>query len=128
MKLWRYSGLFLIGTGIIHNAIGFAAGWDMLAAMASDGLWNTIDVPIVDGAKHTRAELLWFLMLGFAWVMVGALLHGNILSKKMPPAKIWGWALLAKGVLVAIVLPASGAWLFLPQGLIILLANPKSKS
>ena len=123
MKLWQYSGLFLIGTGVIHNLIGFVAGWDMLVAMVHEGLWNTIEVPIADGAKHTRAELLWFLMLGFAWMMVGALLHGNIRMKKAPPVTSWGWVLLAKGLLVAIVLPVSGAWLFLPQGLIIIFAN-----
>lgn len=123
MKLWQYSGLLLIGTGVIHNLIGFAAGWDMLAGMFYEGLWNTIEIPIADGAIHTRAELLWFLMLGFAWIMVGALLHGNIRRRNVAPAKIWGWALLIKGLFVAIVLPASGAWLFLPQGLIILFAH-----
>jgi len=126
MKLWQYSGLFLIGTGVIHNVIGFAEGWDMLAAMVYEGLWDTVEVAIPEGAEHTRAELLWFLMLGFAWMMVGALLHGNIRRQQIPPAKIWGWILVAKGLLVAIVLPVSGAWLFLPQGLILIFANPKS--
>jgi len=124
MKLWRYSGLFLIGTGGIHNLIGFVAGWDMLVGMVDEGLWNTVAIPITtDEASHTRAELLWFLLLGFAWMMVGALLHGNIQSRQLPPVARWGWILLAKGLLVAVVLPASGAWLFLPQGLIIIFAN-----
>jgi len=123
MNLWRYSGIFLIGTGLIHNAIGFAAGWDILVEIVDDGLWNTIDVPISEGAKHTRAELLWFLMLGFAWIMIGVLFHGNIRKQQAPLAKTWGWVLALKGLFVAILLPVSGAWLFLPQGLIIIFAK-----
>ncbi|MCF6257861.1 MAG: DUF6463 family protein [Gammaproteobacteria bacterium] len=126
MRLWQYSGLFLIGTGVIHNLIGFVAGWDMLVGMVYEGLWNTVTVPIADGAQHTRAELLWFLMLGFAWMMVGTLLHGNIQRQKIPPATSWGWILFAQGLFIAVVLPASGAWLFLPQGLIIIFANRQS--
>ncbi len=126
MKLWQYSGVFLIGTGIIHNVIGFVAGWDMLAGMVDEGLWDTVEMVIPAGAEHTRAELLWFLMLGFAWMMVGALFHGNIRRQQIPPAKIWGWILAVKGLLVGIVLPVSGAWLFLPQGLILIFANSKS--
>jgi len=123
MNYWRYSGILLIGTGIIHNLIGFTAGWDILVSIMSDGVWDTIDVPVPDGAEHTRAELLWFLMLGFAWMMVGALFHAKIQTQQRPLAKVWGWVLVFKGALMAVVLPVSGAWLFLPQGMIILFAK-----
>ncbi len=83
MKLWQYSGLLLIGTGVIHNLIGFVAGWDMLTAMAYEGLWNTVEAPMPAAAVHTRAELLWFLMLGFAWMMVGALLHARVCWRRV---------------------------------------------
>jgi len=127
MHYWRYSGIFLIGTGVIHNTIGIVAGWDMLAGVIADGLWDTIDISIPEGAAHTRAELLWFLLLGFAWMMIGALFHGNIKKQHTPPAKVWGWILVLKGLLVAVMLPASGAWLFLPQGMIIIFAKPMKK-
>ncbi len=123
MQLWRYSGLLLIGTGVIHNMIGIILGWDFLAVMASEGLWNTAEQSVLPGMLHTRAELLWFLMLGFAWIMIGALLHGHIRSQQTPPAKLYGWALFMKGIVIAILLPASGAWLFLPQGLILMTAR-----
>lgn len=123
MKLWQYSGLMLIGTGVIHNVIGIVLGWNFLVAMVIDGLWNTAAQSVQPGMLHTRAELLWFLMLGFAWIMIGALLHGHIRCHKTPPSKLYGWALFMKGVVMVVVLPASGAWLFLPQGLILISAR-----
>jgi len=124
MRLWRYSGILLMGTGVLHNIIGVIAGWDFLVAIFYDGVWDSIQVPITAGAQHTRAELLWFLMLGFAWIMLGLQFHYHIKTQQKPPATYWGWLLLIKGLVVAILLPASGAWLFLPQGLIILFAHP----
>jgi len=123
MRLWRYSGILLIATGLTHNLIGVIAGWDLLLAMVNDGVWNSVQAPVAMGAQHTRAELLWFLMLGFAWMMLGLQFHNDIKAQQKPPAKYWAWLLLFNGLIVAIVLPASGAWLFFPQGFIILFAR-----
>jgi len=123
MQLWRYSGILLVGTGIIHNTIGLFLGWEFLVAIVNDGVWNTMDVDPMPGAKHTRAELLWFLMLGFTWMMLGAKFHAEINARQQPLSRPWGWLILGQGLLVAILFPQTGAWLFVPQGLGIIFAN-----
>ncbi|MFV1983976.1 MAG: DUF6463 family protein [Thiohalomonadales bacterium] len=126
MQLWRYSGILLIFTGVIHNSIGIFLGWDFLLAIVNDGLWNTIALPATPGAEHTRAELLWFLMLGFTWMMLGAKFHADIKTQQKPLSIMWGWLILVQGLVVAILFPQTGAWFFIPQGLIIIFAysNP----
>lgn len=123
MNLWRYSGWMLIATGVLHNIIGIVVGWEILSAMIADGIWNSIEAAGEASAQWTRAAMLWFLMLGFAWIMLGTLMQNTIRHSNRPLPRVWGWLLLANGILVAVILPASGAWLFLPQGLIILLAK-----
>lgn len=123
MQLWRFSGVLLMLTGLIHNAIGLFLGWELLIEVVHDGVWNTMEVAVSPGAEHTRAELLWFVTLGFSWMMLGAKFHADIKAQQRPLSGIWGWLLLGQGLLVAIVFPQTGAWLFIPQGLIIIFAN-----
>jgi len=127
MNLWKYSGLLLIITGVVHNLIGVVLGWDFLLAIAGDGIWNTMATPITELTQHTRAELLWFLMLGFTWMMLGAKFHDDIKKYQQPLSKTWGWLMLAQGVVVAFVFPQTGAWLFIPQGLIIIFATSNTQ-
>lgn len=128
MKLWHYSGILLIITGIIHNLIGIILGWDYLLAIAADGLWNTIAVATPIMTEHTRAELLWFLMLGFTWIMLGAKFHADIKARQQPLSNLWGWIMLGQGLMVAVLFPQTGAWLFIPQGLIIIFAKSSQQA
>ncbi len=121
MKLWKHSGILLIGTGILHNALGFIFGWPQLVEIFSHSIWDSMSV-----TGDRRQELLWFLMLGFAWIMAGALMHTSIKENNIPVSKTYGWVLLLKGVSVAILMPASGAWLIIPQGIILLSAKRES--
>ncbi len=118
MKLWKKSGILLIATGILHNAIGLILGWPQIVEIFSHSIWNSMSV-----TGDRRQELLWFLMLGFAWMMAGALMHTYIKERNIPVSKTYGWILLLKGASVAILMPESGAWLFIPQGIILLTAK-----
>lgn len=43
MKAMKYSGYYLIATGILHNLIGLLMGWSSLMAMHQDGwLFSTM--------------------------------------------------------------------------------------
>ena len=67
MKLWKYSGIFLIATGILHSIVASILGKETFLDIIRDG------------------------------VIIGCAVE-----------------------------PGSGFWLFLPQALIIILANRKS--
>lgn len=123
MKLYKYSGWYLLGTGSIHSLIGLILGWPLLLGMHGDGWWNTVE----PGGQidFARSAILWFLVVGITWIALGYLMQRWIDQTRQPLPASLGWILLAMGCAVAFVLPVSGAWLFLPQGLVILMA-PRS--
>lgn len=78
------------------------------------------------GIHFDRSAIVWFLVLGFFWMLMGYLMQAWQRETGKPlPAPI-GWGLLANGIWVAIMLPASGAWLVLLQGVILIWARRAS--
>ena len=114
--MWAHqkAGWLLVAIGIIHCGIGLILGWDILAAWHHAGWWHSIEG--ADTLHMDRFAVLWFQVAGLGWIALGWLMQQWLLRfGSLPPAL--GWALLATGVLVAYVLPISGAWLFVPLGL-----------
>lgn len=114
--MWTYqkAGWMLVAIGIIHCGIGFILSWDILAAWNDAGWWHSIEG--TDTLHMDRFAVLWFQVAGLGWIALGWLMQQWLQRfGSLPPAL--GWVLLATGVLVAYVLPISGAWLFLPLGL-----------
>ena len=50
MKLWKYSGTFLVITGVIHTVYALLLGKEDFTDMIKDGLINSID------DSHSRAS------------------------------------------------------------------------
>lgn len=124
IKLSKYSGIYLIITGVIHNAIGFVMGWSILVGMHQEGWFNTVESSA--GIQFDRSAILWFLLLGFFWMLLGYLMHEWLKrTKDILPATL-GYAFILFGGITCVLLPASGAWLFLPQGLVIVLDSLKA--
>ncbi len=122
MAPWaQYSGWYLFATGIIHNSIGLVMGWSIIAGIHADGWWNTVEPR--GEMDFARSAILWFLVLGFFWMILGHLMQQWLNQTRRPLPALTGWGLLANGVLVAVVLPTSGAWLVIAQGLVILLGG-----
>lgn len=119
MKVARYSGWYLLATGIIHNIIGFIMGWEILRGMHQDGWWHTIET--AQGIDFARSAITWFLVLGFFWMLMGYLMQVWQQETQKPLPGIIGWGMLTIGVWVTVMLPASGAWLVILQGLILIL-------
>ncbi|MDR2870543.1 MAG: DUF6463 family protein [Deferribacteraceae bacterium] len=120
MKIWKYSGLFLIITGIIHTAVGLMFGWSAHVEIIRAGLFNTIAQSI----EHSYA--FWFLICGFIIISFGQILHHYIKRDQRPAPLFFGYSMLIFAILGAIVIPVSGFWLFIPQALIIIIANKKA--
>ena len=114
LRLWKYNGVFLIATGMLHSVIGIALGKDFLWAILKDGLWNTVDKDIY------RELAFWFLICGVFIIILGHVLHYYIKNEQKPAPLFVGYYLLGLSVIGCIAMPVSGFWLFIPQAGIIL--------
>lgn len=118
MKIYAYSGWYLIAIGVIHNAIGLLMGWEVLSDMAREGWWNTIER---DGQiNFARSAIVWFLFVGFFWWILGYLMQSWLQKTECRLPRVVGWGMLVAGATCSYLMPISGAWLFIPLGLVIL--------
>lgn len=122
MKLWKYSGTFLVITGVIHTLYALFLGKDAFAEIINDGLINAT------GEIHSRAFALWFLVCGIILILWGQTLQFYIKKEQKPAPMFLGYCILVFAVVGCVVEPISGFWLFLPQALVIIAANRKIKT
>ena len=122
MKIWKYSGIFLIATGILHTIVAIAFGWKAFVEIIQNGL--LINLTLRD-CSHELA--LWFFILGIFIILFGQVLHFYIKKEQKPAPLSFGYSLLVFTIFGCVVEPGSGFWLFLPQALIIIFANKKVK-
>jgi hypothetical protein len=106
----------VIATGVLHNALGCYLYRRALADMGRDGLLNSASDAVlgtVDGERRHTA--FWFLMGGLAFITMGASIRrcgtGNA---RIAPAL--GPGMTVMGALGAAVMPVSGFWLLLAEG------------
>lgn len=69
MKLWKYSGTFLVITGAIHTVYALLLGKEDFTDMIKDGLINFTD------DSCSRAFALCFLVCGIILILWGLTLH-----------------------------------------------------
>ena len=119
MKLWKYSGTFLVITGVIHTVYALLLGKEDFTDMIKDGLINSTD------DSYSRAFALWFLVCGIILILWGLTLQYYIKKEQKPAPLVLGYSILAFAVDGCIIEPISGFWLFLPQALVIIAANRK---
>ena len=121
------SGNLLIGTGIIHSAFGLAL--PELREPFLRGLRDGFSDKLEMNERYAREAGFWFEMFGILLIMQGFHMRSDAIDnlRKAPPKHI-GWALTALGIGGVLVMPASGFWLIIPQGLYILVSNSKDKA
>lgn len=119
MNLAKNSGNLLIGTGVIHNALGFVLGKSILTEIINGGLINSITT------QMDRRAIFWFLFGGFMMMILGKFMQDylNESSKQLPISL--GYYLLALSIIGCIMMPVSGFWLVVPQAIIIIVASGK---
>jgi hypothetical protein len=121
IKLWKYSGIFLWATGILHTVVAVVLGMKPMQAILNDGLFNAV------GSDVEHSFVFWFLIAGLVLIAFGHTLHHYIKREQKPAPLFAGYYLLALAVICCIVVPVSGGWLFLPQALIIIFAKREEK-
>jgi Family of unknown function (DUF6463) len=121
VQLWRYSGTFLVITGIIHTIYALFLGKGAFSEMVSDELINST------GENYSRAFALWFLVCGIVLILWGQTLQYYIKKEQKPAPMSLGYCILVFAVVGCIVEPISGFWLFLPQAFVIIAANKKKE-
>ncbi|MDP2562798.1 DUF6463 family protein [Psychrobium sp. 1_MG-2023] len=120
----KYSGHFLTITGIIHTLIGLVLGWPIIVDMHNAGWFSST---VIDGQMmFDREAISWFLFAGLFWVIFGLTLQSAIAQGFNPPKSL-GWGFVVIGIIVAIIMPASGAYLFIIQGAILVFGHHRFK-
>lgn len=121
MKIWKYSGIFLIATGILHIIAALLKYGKTYMEIIRDGMVDAI------GGDCERGFALWFLVCGILLIFWGQGMHARIKETQRPAPRSVGWSLMVVSIAGCIVEPVSGFWLFLPQAAIIVLAGQKEK-
>ena len=119
MKLWKFSGIFLTVTGIIHTIVALIIAKDIFAEMIRDGLINSTE------GDYSRCFSLWFFIVGVILILGGTTLQYYIKKEQKPAPLFLGYAILLFAIIGCTIEPFSGFWLFLPQAFIIIISNYK---
>ncbi|MDL4618817.1 DUF6463 family protein [Citrobacter amalonaticus] len=117
--MWKYSGWFLILTGMLHTLAAVILGYDSFIEIGQQGVVNAMDDNI------SLEYSFWFLFCGIIIMLLGELLRVFIQKTQQPAPKFLGYSLLVISIAGCILMPASGFWLFIPQALIILISQKK---
>jgi hypothetical protein len=106
----RYSGRLLMGTALLHNAVGIAIYARPLANILRDGGLNAVE------PHRDRTTAFWFLVSGGLIFTLGQFTDWTEQRDTALPPSL-GWSLLAFGAGGAFLMPVSGFWLVIPQGI-----------
>jgi hypothetical protein len=99
-----------MGTALIHNAIGVAIFARPLADIVRAGGFNAVE------PHWDRATAFWFLVSGGLIFTLGQFTDWTEQRDTALPPSL-GWSLLAIGAGGGFLMPVSGFWLVIPQGL-----------
>lgn len=116
-KLWKYSGLFLIITGILHSIVAILLNWKIYVEIFRSGLINSIT------KDYARAFAFCFFVCGIFLMLFGYTLDYYIKKEQKPAPLLLGYELLVFSILGCLLDPMSGFWLFIPQAFIIIFSN-----
>ncbi len=97
----------------VHEVVGLVAGFEVTVAIARDGVVNAL------GEDWMRQALFWFHVSGVALFVIGEALRTLERATGAVPAR-FGWMTLAIGAFGVTLLPASGFWLVLAWGALML--------
>ena len=119
MKIWKYSVLLLIITGILHTVVALLLGREIYMDIIQNGLFNAL------GDSYSHQFAFWFFVCGVLIILFGQTLHYYQKREQKPAPLSLGYGMLVFSIFGCIIVPTSGFWLFVPQALIIIIGNKK---
>ncbi len=107
----------LIGIGLLHSFVGISGGRKLLAEIAREGFWGTVQL---GSAPLNRPLLLWFLVSGFVIIMLGHLALWVERHARHPLPTSFGVELLVFAIVLGVVTGGGlPAYLFAAAGVYI---------
>lgn len=98
-------------------------GWQTLTSMHQDGwFFSTV---VNNQLAFDREAISWFLLCGCFWILFGLLLQ-KALNEGFTPPNSLAVSFILIGVVIAVIMPVSGAYLFIVQGIILLFYQPET--
>ncbi len=122
----RLCGPLLMATGVLDILYVLIFHLRQIAAIAGDGFVNAVE-PNVSFSTLDREVAFWHFTFGATVLILGALIHWAQNRTWTLPAFL-GWAVLAIGAGGVILMPVSGFWIVLPQGVLMILAARQAPS
>ncbi|MCO7187953.1 MULTISPECIES: DUF6463 family protein [unclassified Pseudoalteromonas] len=120
MNRAAFLGNGLIFTGLLHNLVGILMGWEVLTAMHQEGWFATT---VVNGSMlFDREAIVWFLSSGVLFLLLGSVLR-QLSTYQIPVPGLFAPSLTLFGVVLAIIMPFSGAYLLILLGALSLLKD-----
>jgi MFS family permease len=116
-QLWKYSGIYLWATGIVHTIVGLAFGAEGYMPIVRDGFVNAV------GGDVGRNFSFWFLVCGVFIIFAGLVMQRYIKDTGRPAPMFSGIFMLVFSLVGCAMAPGTGVWLFIPQAIIIMVAN-----
>lgn len=113
----------LIGTGIIHCGFGLSVP-ELRAPFLRSIRDVAVAVPDIND-HYARECSFWFQFAGVMLIIQGCYMRSMNKDKEAP--KWFGWTLTAMGIVGATLMPISGFWLILAQGIRIIWIQEKAK-
>ena len=123
MKIWKYSGIFMVATGMLHTVFAIIFGKEAFLKIIQEGVFN-----FPTSIDYERAFAVWFFICGIFIIFLGQVLHHYIKKEQKPAPLFFGYSMLIFTIFGCILEPGSGFWLFIPQALIIIIANKKMQT
>lgn len=111
-SIQRYSPLMMELTAYIHSALGLILAWGTIRTIGSEGFVNTI------AGQHDREAAFWFLFAGAMMWLLARFMRWTVVQQRQPLPASLGWHLITISAVGAIMMPISGFWLVLAQGII----------
>lgn len=102
-----------MATAVLHIVVGLIFAAQPLLAVVQNGFFNAVD-PHFD-----RMAAVWFLLFGPMLFLLGLFVQWALKETGKLPASI-GWGLLLVSVVGVVLMPTSGFWLGIVEGIIIL--------
>ena len=114
----RWIGRWIALVGLLHLVVGFFIFKDAWAVVVDRG--------IVAGVSDfdSTATAFWFAALGPAMMIVGGLVDHFEKVGDRPPSWL-GWAMTALLVALIVPMPETGAWLWVPPTIALLVRSQR---